>query len=216
MAERRVVFGCGSQARYVIDNLRSRSAPDPDGLVDLEAGTAVGSVINGVGVRWNRERALAELDPATTEVLIAHGKNALKRELAALLSARGFRFFSAVHERASVSLDAAIGEGCIVNAGAVLLPNAELKAHVIVHSGAVIEHDCVLGACANVAPGVHLAGRVRVGDEAYVYTGAAVIPGVSIGARAVVGAGAVVLRDVPADARVAGNPARTLVRRDAS
>ena len=210
MPQSRVIFGCGSQARYVIDNLRSRGEGNVAGLVDLEKGDAVGRVVNDVPVRWNRESALSELDPAATEVVIAHGKNELKRELAVELARRGFRFFSAVHERASVSQNASIAEGCIVNAGAVLLPNAELRAHVIVHSGAVIEHDCVLSERCNVAPGVHLAGRVRVGPDAYVYTGASVIPGVTIGARAVVGAGSVVLRDVPDDAVVAGNPARTL------
>jgi sugar O-acyltransferase (sialic acid O-acetyltransferase NeuD family) len=216
MPHSRVIFGCGSQARYVIDNLRSRGADAVAGLVDLESGGAVGRVFNDVPVRWNRERALAELDPASTEVVIAHGKNALKRELAEELGRRGFRFFSALHERAIISPSARIGEGCIVNAGAVLLPNSELRAHVIVHSGAVIEHDCVLAERSNVAPGVHLAGRVEVGQDAYVYTGAAVIPGVKIGARAVVGAGSVVLRDVPDDVTVVGNPARELRPRKAS
>jgi sugar O-acyltransferase (sialic acid O-acetyltransferase NeuD family) len=215
MPNSRVIFGCGSQARYVIDNLRSCGPDALAGLVDLESGGAVGQVMNDVPVRWNRERALAELDPASTEVVIAHGKNALKRELALELERRGFRFFKAVHERAIISPSARIGEGSIVNAGAVLLPNSELRSHVIVHSGAVIEHDCVLDEGCNVAPGVHLAGRVEIGKDAYVYTGAAVIPKVKIGARAVVGAGAVVLRDVPEDVTVAGNPARELPRKKA-
>ena len=210
MPKNRVIFGCGSQARYVIDNLRSRGPDALAGLVDLESGGAVGRVINDVPVRWNRERALAELDPASTEVVIAHGKNELKRELSDELGRRGFGFFSAVHERASVSASARIAAGCIVNAGAVLLPNSELRAHAIVHSGAVIEHDCLLGERCNVAPGVHLAGRVEIGEDAYVYTGAALIPGVKVGARAVVGAGAVVLHDVPDDTTVAGNPARPI------
>ena len=211
-----MIFGCGSQSRYVIANLRSHGPDALVGMVDLESGGAVGRVINDVPVKWNRERALAELDPASTEVVIAHGKNALKRELALELGRLGFRFFRAVHERAIVSPSARVGEGCIVNAGAVLLPNSELRAHAIVHSGAVIEHDCVLDERCNVAPGVHLAGRVEIGQDAYVYTGAAVIPQVKIGARAVVGAGAVVLRDVPDDVTVAGNPAREIRPRKAS
>jgi UDP-perosamine 4-acetyltransferase len=209
----RVIFGCGSQARYVIDNLRSRGFDAPQGLVDVEAGGTVGRVVNDVFVRWDRERALAELDPASTEVIIAHGKNELKRDLAQTLRERGFHFFSAVHERASISPSARVGEGCIVNAFAALLPNSELKAHVIVHSGAIIEHDCVLSERCNIAPGAHLAGRVRVGEDAYLYTGCVLIPGVNIGARAVVGAGAVVLEDVPDDACVVGNPARPKKKR---
>ena len=52
----------------------------------------------------------------------------------------------------------------------------------------------------------------RVCRGASIGSGAAILCGVTIGERALVGAGAVVTRDVPADATVAGVPARTLVR----
>lgn len=210
MADDRVVFGCGSQARYVIDNLRSLGADRLLGLVDLETGSGVGQTWNGVAVRWSLDRALSELSPEGTEVIVAHGDNTLKLRVAERLAGLGFRFFTAVHAQAIVSPSAEIGAGCIVNAGAILLPNCRLERHVIVHSGAVIEHDCVLGEGANVAPGVNLAGRVRVGRGAYLYTGCMVLPKVEIGARAVVGAGTVVLGNVPEGGRVVGNPARPL------
>lgn len=41
-------------------------------------------------------------------------------------------------------------------------------------------------------------------------SGATILCGVTVGARAIVGAGSVVTRDVPADAIVAGNPAKVL------
>jgi sugar O-acyltransferase (sialic acid O-acetyltransferase NeuD family) len=205
-----VIFGCGAQARYVIDDLSSQDHAAPHGLVDVEGTAHVGTIISGVPVRWAYEQALRELNPADHRVIVAHGENGLKVRIAAALAQRRFRFLSAVHRQAAVSPTAQVGEGCIVNAGAVVLSNAALERHVIVHSGAVIEHDCVVGEGANIGPGVQLAGRVRVGPAAYLYTGSCVIPGVTIGARAVVGAGAVVLRDVPADARVAGNPARPI------
>jgi UDP-2-acetamido-3-amino-2,3-dideoxy-glucuronate N-acetyltransferase len=52
----------------------------------------------------------------------------------------------------------------------------------------------------------------RVCRGASIGSGAVILCGVTIGERALVGAGAVVTRDVPADATVAGVPARTLVR----
>jgi len=55
--------------------------------------------------------------------------------------------------------------------------------------------------------------RTLVRRGASLGTGAIILGGIEIGAGATIGAGAVVTRDVPADAIVAGNPARIL-RRD--
>jgi putative colanic acid biosynthesis acetyltransferase WcaF len=56
-------------------------------------------------------------------------------------------------------------------------------------------------------------GPIEVGARAFIGARAFVLPGVVVGARAVVGACAVVTRDVPADAVVAGNPARVVGER---
>ncbi len=56
--------------------------------------------------------------------------------------------------------------------------------------------------------------KVTIGEDAFVAARAFIMPGITIGVRAVVGACAVVTRDVPADAVVAGNPAREIGRRN--
>lgn len=56
---------------------------------------------------------------------------------------------------------------------------------------------------------------VTLGDDVWVGTGAVILKGVTVGDRAVIGARAVVTKDVPADAVVAGNPARVVARRTA-
>jgi sugar O-acyltransferase (sialic acid O-acetyltransferase NeuD family) len=203
-----VVLGCGSQARYVIDNLVSSGVSAPVGLVDIEAGSMVGADVNGVPVRWTLDEARRQLRPDSCELIIAHGENRRKLEAAAQLAGQGFAFRAAVHATASVSPSAEIKAGAIVNAGAVILPNATIEEHAIVHSGCVIEHDCKIGRGANVAPGAILAGRVEVGEAAYLFTGCRVAPGIKIGAHAVIGAGAVVLSAVADGVTAFGVPAR--------
>jgi maltose O-acetyltransferase len=60
------------------------------------------------------------------------------------------------------------------------------------------------------ALGLEYGEPIVLGDDVWIGGGAIVLGGVTIGDRAVVGAGSVVTRDVPADAIVAGNPARVL------
>jgi acetyltransferase-like isoleucine patch superfamily enzyme len=55
---------------------------------------------------------------------------------------------------------------------------------------------------------------VVIGDGAFLGVGSVILPGVAIGERAYVAAGAVVTKNVPANAVVAGNPARIIKRWD--
>ena len=50
----------------------------------------------------------------------------------------------------------------------------------------------------------------RVERGASIGSGATLLCGITVGQRAVIGAGSVVTRDVPADAIVAGNPAKII------
>jgi acetyltransferase-like isoleucine patch superfamily enzyme len=51
---------------------------------------------------------------------------------------------------------------------------------------------------------------IRVGDDVWIGPLAVILKGVSIGQGAIIEAGSVVTHDVPAQARVAGNPARVM------
>nr|WP_315850306.1 DapH/DapD/GlmU-related protein [Gemmata sp. SH-PL17] len=51
---------------------------------------------------------------------------------------------------------------------------------------------------------------VIIGDDVWIGRGAVILKGVSIGHRAIVAAHSVVTKNVPADAIVAGNPARVV------
>lgn len=58
--------------------------------------------------------------------------------------------------------------------------------------------------------GLEYGKPVSIGADVWVGGGAIICPGVTIADRAVIGAGSVVTSDVPADAFVAGNPARLM------
>src|ERR1700738_4003450 len=122
-----------------------------------------------------------------------------------------------------------IGPNSSIHMG--LLLYARGRIHIANHT--VIDRDCTLdgrggitiGSNVNLAPEVMVltashdpdspffAGYespVVIEDYVWVATRAVILPGVTLGRACVVGAGAVVAKSVPANAIVAGNPARII------
>jgi sugar O-acyltransferase (sialic acid O-acetyltransferase NeuD family) len=133
-----------------------------------------------------------------------------RRDFIARMLGQGFGFASLIHPFANISKRAAIGEGCIVNAGVVISPNAALGAHTIVNRGGLVGHDVRTGQGCTFGPGSNIAGHVSIGDASFVGQGAVIRERLRIGSHAVVAAGAVVLADVGDGEMVAGVPARVV------
>lgn len=70
----------------------------------------------------------------------------------------------------------------------------------VAFDAAILTHD--------LTRGVRL--HTRIGNNCFIGARSIVMPGISIGNGSIVGAGAVVTRDVPANAIVAGNPAKII------
>jgi maltose O-acetyltransferase len=112
----------------------------------------------------------------------------------------------------------AVGERFYANVNCVFLDCApiEIGGHVLLGPGVQLYTATHPFDPAKRREGLEFAKPITIGDDAWLGGGAIVLPGVSIGDRVVVGAGSVVTRDIPADARIAGNPARPIDMRQAS
>src|SRR5688500_17140215 len=155
-------------------------------------------------------------DPSRYGFLVAIGgeHGAPRVRIHRYLESQGLRPLTAVHATAFVARDASIGPGSQVLAQSAVAVEAVLGIACIVNTAASVDHECRLGDGVHLAPGARLAGCVTIEDFAMVGTGASVLPRLRIGKGAVVGAGAVVLEDVPPWTVVAGNPARSIGRRE--
>jgi len=205
-----VIWGAGGHAKVVADALRQQGGWNVVGFLDDAAPHHRGESFCGATVLGGRE-ALANLRrDGVTHAFLAIGNCAARLELMAVVEAAGYELATAIHPRAVVAPDVAVGAGTVVAAGAVINPAARVGRSVIVNTCASVDHDCVIGDAAHVCPGVRLAGCVTVGRAAWVGIGATVIQNVTIGEGATVGAGAVVLKDVPAGAVAYGVPARVV------
>ncbi len=103
--------------------------------------------------------------------------------------------------------------------------NCKISSHTFVCEGVVVEDEVFIGhgvAFTNdIYPRATTDGKLQteadwvveptlVKKGASIGSGATILPNITIGERAIVGAGSVVTADVPANAIVAGNPAKVL------
>lgn len=109
---------------------------------------------------------------------------------------------------------ARIGARCKISSHTFICEGVTIEDEVFVGHGVTFINDLYPratnpdGALQTEADWQCVPTRIRRG--ASIGSGATLLGGITVGERAVIGAGSVVTRDVPADAIVAGNPARVL------
>jgi UDP-2-acetamido-3-amino-2,3-dideoxy-glucuronate N-acetyltransferase len=109
---------------------------------------------------------------------------------------------------------AKIGHRCKISSHSFICEGVTLEDEVFIGHGVMFTNDLypratnTSGALQTEADWACIATRVKRGVS--IGSGAVLLCGITIGERAIIGAGSVVTKDVPADAVVAGNPARIL------
>jgi UDP-perosamine 4-acetyltransferase len=213
LAPRRVVLvGGGGHARVLLDIIGHSPDLVIEGYVAPERSSLSDAGVRHLGDDGRRAGlAGAGVRLAVLGVAGATG-NARRRTIFADWVQDGFEFVSLVHPAATLAQGVVYGDGLQCFAGAVVNPAACLGRNVIINTNATVEHDCQLGDHVHVAPGATICGGVRIGAGALIGAGAVVVPGVKIGCDVLVAAGSVVTGDLADGSRVAGVPARSMMR----
>jgi len=111
---------------------------------------------------------------------------------------------------ATLAQDARLGAAVQVFAHAHVGPGAFVGDGSLINTGAVVEHDASVGRASHVAPRAVLLGGATIGDRTLVGAGTVVSTGICVGDHVTVGAGSVVIRDHLAAGTIVGSPARTV------
>jgi acetyltransferase-like isoleucine patch superfamily enzyme len=112
-----------------------------------------------------------------------------------------------------VQKNAAIGANCKISSHTFICEGVTIEDDVFVGHGVMFINDSYPRATSDGALQTEADWTVeytRVKKGASIGSNCTILANVTIGERAIVGAGSVVTKDVPADAIVAGNPARVL------
>lgn len=200
-----IILGGGGHARVLLECLLLGGHP----VLGFTAPTRQPDLAPGIA--WlGSDDALADHPPdgvALVNGIGSTGDTALRRNLHAALSGKGYRFRTLQHPSAVVSsLDVQLGCGCQLLAGSLVGPGVRLGDNVLLNSRAVVEHDCSIGAHSHVASGAVLCGGCQLGEAVHVGAGATLIQGITVGSGAIIAAGAVVTRNVEPLTLVAGVP----------
>jgi sugar O-acyltransferase (sialic acid O-acetyltransferase NeuD family) len=168
-----------------------------------------GTEINNVPILGNTEdEGFLKLIGKKTEAFVAVDDVKYRKFLVEmLLENRKVQPVNAIHERAYVSTDAAMGHGNFINASVTIGAAAKVGSHCIFHTGAIIDHKAVIGDFVQIGAGSIINAEATVEEGAFIGSGVTVVGGVTIGKGARVGAGSVVIASVGKNETVFGNPA---------
>ena len=121
-----------------------------------------------------------------------------------------------IREQVTIEKNAVIMMGAILNIGAYIGEGTMIDMGAVLGGRATVGKNCHVGAGAVLAGVIEPASAtpVIVEDNVLIGANAVVIEGCRIGANAVVAAGAIVVGDVPANAVVAGCPAKIIKMKD--
>lgn len=139
------------------------------------------------------------------------GNNVLRVRFLKKARELGYKTPNYVHPSVIISPNVSLGEGVYILLGTTIMPHTVVKDFVMISMGVHLAHHCVLDEGVFLSTGCNFGASIHARQYAYCGIGSTVMTGIhELGENCLVGAGSVVIKDVPAQAVVAGVPAKVL------
>ena len=198
---RLIIIGAGGHGKVVADIAAKIGYTDICFADDHAEGQCLGFPILGGTAH------LAAWNDGATDFVIGIGNNAVRKKIAEEYDINWVRL---VHPSAQIGLQASIGRGTVVMAGAVINACASVGEHCIINTRAVVEHDNVLEDYVHISPNAALGGTVRVGALTHIGIGASVRNNIDICGGCTIGTGAAVVKNIQDSGVYIGVPTRKI------
>ena len=142
-----------------------------------------------------------------SDFIIGIGDNAVRKKIAEKFDVN---WVTLIHPSAQIAVNASLGKGTAVMAGAVINACTSVGEHCIINTRAVIEHDNIIEDYVHISPNAALGGAVRIGEQTHIGIGATVINNIDICGKCIIGAGAVAIKNIEDFGTYVGVPARKI------
>ncbi len=144
------------------------------------------------------------------DFILGIGDNAIRKKIAQLLLSKNKNILNAIDTSSHISEHIRIGQGNFIAKNVVVNVLSEIGNYCILNTGCIVEHECRIKDGVHIAPGAILLGNVTVGEQSFVGANAVIKENITIGRNVIIGAGSVIIKDVPDQAKIVGNPGRTI------
>lgn len=198
---RLIIIGAGGHGKVLADNALKNGYTDICFVDDRVTGKCMDFPI--VGTSGDVEK----LNDGKTDFIIGIGDNAVRKKIAEKFDVN---WVTLIHPSAQIAVNASLGKGTAVMAGAVINACASVGEHCIINTRAVIEHDNIIEDYVHISPNAALGGAVRIGEQTYIGIGATVINNIDICGKCIIGAGAVAVKNIEDFGTYVGVPARKI------
>ncbi len=152
--------------------------------------------------------------PNEAKFVIATGEPRNRDILYTKVKNCGYNFDTLIHPDVRIPDTTTLGEGVVVNTGALISCNVTVGNNVFFQPYCTIGHDAKIADSCVISGFTAVSGHCEIGRATYIAVHSAVKQEIKIGSNCIVGMGAMVLRNVEDKIIVLGNPARIIGTND--
>lgn len=185
-----LIFGAGGHAVVVISAANAAKDP-PDLVIDDDPKSAK---VMGIPLLCASELANFE---KPFRFVVAIGDPVIRRNKTDWLISLGGEPISVIHPRANVSEQVSIGPGSVLFPLSHCDPCVSLGIGTILNAGALVGHNSQLRDYVHIAGNSLVGGRCHIGNNVWIGMGAHIKDGVTIGDDCFIAMGALVSHDIP-------------------
>jgi len=202
------IIGASGHGKVVLDVLEARreffsgdptTMPIPELYTDKicfadQDSELAGRYLNGHEILYMKTCALHDVN----FFFVAIGNNEARREIYNELKSRDYPTDVLASPFAYVSPEAAIGDGTLINHGAIIQPGTLIGENCIINIGANIGPDCKIESHVHVESGSTLCGNI-IGENTFIGAGTIIKAGIVIGKNCVIPMGSIVTQNIPSN-----------------